>query len=68
MLKDRFLEKSTYYYCGDDIYNYELSELFDGRNVKSCFECFTTLEIRKTMYYCELGDIDISLEDEDGKK
>lgn len=53
-LKTKFLEKSTCYICGEGIYNYELNELFDGRIVKSCFECYITFEIGKMEYYCNL--------------
>lgn len=61
-LKTKFLEKSTCYYCGEDIYNYELSELFDDRIVKSCFPCYDTVEVGKIIYYCILGEIDIPWE------
>ncbi len=54
-LEIKFLEKSTCYICGENIYNYELNELFDGRIVKSCFECYITLEIGKMKYYCDIG-------------
>lgn len=50
-LKTKFLEKSTCYYCGEIIHNYELSELFYGRIVKSYFECHETVEIGKANYY-----------------
>lgn len=65
MLKERFLEKSNCYICGEDVYNYELNELFDGRIIKSCFPCYNTLEIGKIIYYCKLGEIDIPWESED---
>ena len=58
-LKKKCLEKSTCYYCGEDIHNYELSELVDGRIIKSCFECYNTIEIGKIIYYCRLAEIDI---------
>ncbi len=54
-LKTKFLDQSTCYFCGDDIHNYELSELFDNRIGKPCFECYITLEIGKMVYYCKLG-------------
>ena len=59
MLKTESLEKSTCYFCGEDIHNYELVTLFDGREVKSCFDCYNTVEIGKMVYYCDLGEVDI---------
>ena len=59
MLKAKFLKKSTCYFCGDIIYNYELTTLFDGRIVKSCFPCYVTVEIGKLVYYCKIGEVDI---------
>jgi len=50
-LKPKFLEKYICYYCGEYLHNYELSELFDGRIVKACFECYDTVEIGKRNYY-----------------
>ncbi len=54
-LKRKFFEKSTCYYCGEDIHNYELSKLFDGRIVKACFECHDTVEIGKNNYHSKNG-------------
>ena len=59
MLKTKFFEKSTCYFCGDVIHNYELITLFDERNVKSCFECYNEVEIVKMVYYCKLAGIDM---------
>lgn len=58
-LKLQFLEESICYFCGDIIHNYELVTLFDDRIIKSCFDCYTTVEIAKTMYYCKIGEVDI---------
>jgi len=55
----KFFEKSICYVCGYDIYNYELSELFDGRIVKLCFQCYSEVEIGKVVYYCKLAGIDM---------
>ena len=59
MLKTKFLEKSICYFCGDAIHNYELVTLFNERNVKSCFECYATVEIGKAVYYCKIGGVSI---------
>lgn len=59
MLKERFLDKSNCYICGEDIYNYELNELFDGRVVKLCFQCYAGHEIDLAVYYCNLAGIDM---------
>lgn len=58
-LKTKFLEKFICYYCGYPLHNYELSELFDSRIVKSCFECYNTVERGKMVYYCDIGEVDI---------
>ncbi|GBL42211.1 hypothetical protein LBMAG54_14790 [Nitrosopumilaceae archaeon] len=47
----QFLEESTCYFCEDTIHSYTLSTLFDGRTIKSCFECYDTVGIAKTTYY-----------------
>lgn len=54
-LKTKFLEKSICYYCGEDIHNHKSSKLFDGRTVKSCFECHDTVESGKRNYYSKNG-------------
>ena len=59
MLKTKFFEKFPCYFCGEDIHNYELTTLFDGREVKSCFQCYATVEIRKAVYYCKIGGVSI---------
>ena len=64
-LAKKFLEHSVCYFCNDDIHNYELVTLFDERNVKSCFECYNRIEIERAMYYCKIGEVDISWELED---
>ena len=58
-LKTKFLERGICYFCGDVIHNYELTDLFDGRIVKSCFECYNTVELGKMVYYCDLGEVHI---------
>lgn len=58
-LKTRFLEESNCYFCGDVIHNYELVTLFDGREVKSCFDGYATVEIVNAVYYCKMSDVDI---------
>ena len=68
MLKKKFLDEEYCYFCGDTIHNYELSTLFDGRDVKSCFECYVTVEFGRAMYYCKIADIDIFWENEDVKE
>ena len=54
-----FLEESICYFCGDVIHNYELVTLFDEREVIACFDCYATVEIAKTVYYCKIGGVDI---------
>jgi len=65
MLEKKFLEKDYCYFCGDAIHNFELFTLFDDRDVKSCFDCFNIVELRRAMYYCKIGEIDIPWGKED---
>lgn len=58
-LETKFLESSICYICGEDIHNYELTDLFDGRTVKTCFECYAELKIGEAVYYCKLAGEDL---------
>lgn len=51
-----FLDKDICYFCSDEIYNHEMVKLFDGRSVKSCFECNDTLQLGLKIYHNKLSE------------
>ena len=54
-IETELLDKDICYFCGDEIYNHLMVKLFDGRNVKSCFECNDTLQLGLKIYYNKLA-------------
>ena len=45
------------YFCNDDIHNFETENLFDGRIVTACYECYRTLEIGKELYFSRINGV-----------
>ena len=44
------------YFCNEDIHNFETERLFDGRVVKSCYDCYMEIELGKQVYYAKLNE------------
>jgi hypothetical protein len=50
-IKTEFFDEDVCYFCNDTIYNYIFVKLFDGRNIKSCFECNSTIQLGLKIYH-----------------
>jgi hypothetical protein len=53
-IKTEFYDEDICYFCTDTIFNYVSIKLFDGRNIKSCFECNDTLQLGLKIYHSKM--------------